>query len=45
VTDQPWQLCDGPEFSARCVVLRPGRYPSLGSMGLNDSVTSLRPAR
>ena len=45
VTDQPWQLCDGPDFSGRCIVLRPGRYSSLGSMGMNDSVSSLRPAR
>lgn len=45
VTDQPWQLCDGPDFSGRCIVLRPGRYSSLGSMGMNDSITSLRPAR
>ena len=45
VTEQPWELCDGPDFSGRCIVLRPGRYSSLGSMGMNDSVTSVRPAR
>ena len=40
-----WELCDRREFHGRCVVLRPGRYPSLGSMGMNDNVSSLRPAR
>ena len=40
-----WELCDRREFGGRCVVLGPGRYPSLGSMGMNDNVSSLRPAR
>lgn len=44
VAGEPWELCDGPGFSGRCVVLRPGRYQSLGAMGLNDSISSLRPA-
>ena len=44
VVDEPWELCEGPGFSGRCVVLRPGRYNSLGSAGLNDSVSSARPA-
>jgi hypothetical protein len=37
-----WELCDAPGFGGRCVLLRPGEYPSLGAMGLNDSVTSVR---
>jgi beta/gamma crystallin len=45
VAGEPWELCDGPGFSGRCVVLRPGRYTSLGSMGLNDAVSSLRPVQ
>lgn len=39
-----WELCDDARFGGRCVVLRPGRYRSLGSMGLNDRVSSVRPA-
>jgi hypothetical protein len=39
-----WQLCDNARFGGRCVVLRPGRYPSLSAMGMNDRVSSLRPA-
>jgi beta/gamma crystallin len=42
VRGDSWEVCDGPGFSGRCVVLRPGEYPSLGAMGLNDSVTSVR---
>ena len=42
VRGESWEVCDGPGFSGRCAVLRPGEYPSLGAMGLNDSVTSVR---
>ena len=37
-----WEACDDAWFAGRCVVLRPGRYPSLAAMGLNDSVSSVR---
>lgn len=37
-----WEVCDDIRFNGRCVVLRPGRYPSLGAMGLNDRVSSVR---
>ena len=37
-----WEVCDDVRFSGRCVVLRPGRYPSLAAMGLNDRVSSVR---
>lgn len=43
VDGESWEACDGPGFSGRCVVLRPGRYESLGAMGLNDSISSVRP--
>lgn len=36
-----WEVCENARYSGRCVVLRPGRYPSLFSMGLNDMVTSV----
>src|SRR5688572_15217371 len=37
-----WEVCDDERFRGRCMVLRPGRYPSLASMGLNDRVVSMR---
>jgi len=37
-----WEVCEGVRFGSRCVVLRPGRYPSLAAMGLNDRVSSVR---
>lgn len=42
VASERWEVCDGQRFSGRCVVLRPGRYPSLAAMGLNDRVSSVR---
>ncbi|HEX2544838.1 MAG TPA: beta/gamma crystallin-related protein [Ramlibacter sp.] len=43
VVGQRWQACDGSRFEGRCTVLRPGQYPSLQAMGLNDRITSVRP--
>ena len=37
-----WQVCDDIGFRGYCIVLRPGQYPSLGSMGLNKRISSLR---
>jgi len=37
-----WEVCEDAWFRGRCVVLRPGRYPSLAAMGLNDRVSSVR---
>ena len=31
-----WEVCEDARFSGRCVILRPGRYPSLAALGLND---------
>jgi uncharacterized protein YcfJ len=42
VTGSAWEVCEHARFEGRCVVLRPGRYASLESMGLNDSVSSAR---
>jgi hypothetical protein len=39
-----WQLCSDAGFQGRCVNLAPGEYPSLRSMGLDNSVSSARPA-
>jgi len=43
VSGGPWQVCDGEEFSGRCVVLRPGEYPTLQETGLNNRISSARP--
>lgn len=37
-----WQICDDAFFGGRCVTLGPGEYRSLGAMGLNDKVSSVR---
>jgi uncharacterized protein YcfJ len=42
VVGERWEVCDDDRFRGRCVVLRPGRYASLGAMGLNDRITSVR---
>ncbi len=42
VLGERWEVCEEARFSGRCVVLRPGRYPSLAAMGLNDRVSSVR---
>lgn len=45
VTDERWEVCDERRFRGRCVVLRPGEYPSLASMGLNNRLSSVQPIR
>jgi uncharacterized membrane protein YbhN (UPF0104 family) len=42
VTSGRWEVCESIRFAGHCVVLRPGRYPSLTAMGLNDRVSSAR---
>jgi uncharacterized protein YcfJ len=37
-----WEVCEHSHFRGRCSVLQPGQYPSLGAMGLNDRVSSVR---
>lgn len=39
-----WEICSNAGFQGQCVVLRPGSYGSLAAMGLNDAVSSVRPA-
>lgn len=43
VSSQRWEVCEDRRFGGRCVVLRPGEYPSLAAMGLNERVSSVRP--
>jgi uncharacterized protein YcfJ len=42
VVGDGWEVCQDAGFNGRCVVLRPGRYPSLSAMGLNDRISSAR---
>ena len=37
-----WEVCDDARFRGKCIVLRPGRYPSLAAMGMNNSISSVR---
>ena len=43
VSEDRWEVCEDARFNGQCVVLRPGRYPSLAAMGLNNRVSSVRP--
>ncbi len=40
-----WEVCEDADFRGRCVVLRPGQYPSLASVGMNNVISSARPVR
>ncbi len=40
-----WEVCEDAGFNGRCTVLRPGNYPSLAPMGLNNRISSVRPVR
>jgi uncharacterized protein YcfJ len=42
VANDRWEVCDDARFGGRCMILRPGRYPSLQAMGLNDRISSMR---
>jgi len=37
-----WEVCEDANFGGHCAVLRPGNYPSLREMGLNDRISSVR---
>ena len=39
-----WEVCEDAFFRGRCVVLRPGRYASLATAGLNERISSMRRA-
>lgn len=42
VTADRWEVCSDRRFEGRCAVLRRGQYPSLGSMGMDDRISSVR---
>jgi hypothetical protein len=39
-----WEVCTDSQFGGRCVALDPGEYPDLTKTGLNDLISSTRPA-
>ena len=39
-----WEVCDDSRYRGRCVVLRRGSYDSLRNMGLENRISSVRPA-
>ncbi len=41
----PWEVCTDASFGGPCVVLRPGQYPSLKAMGLDNRISSVRAVR
>ena len=38
-----FEICDDAGFEGRCMVLRPGQYPSLSAMGMDRAISSVRP--
>lgn len=42
VLGQRWEVCNNSNFGGDCMVLNPGRYPSLAAMGINDRISSVR---
>jgi uncharacterized protein YcfJ len=39
-----WEVCEHARFEGRCVILRRGSYPTLREVGLNNQISSIRPA-
>jgi uncharacterized protein YcfJ len=39
-----WEVCEHARFDGRCVLLRPGSYDSLRALGMENSISSVRPA-
>jgi len=37
-----WEVCEDRNFGGQCTILRPGRYPSLASLGMNNKISSVR---
>jgi uncharacterized protein YcfJ len=45
VVDQGrWQVCEHANFRGRCAVLSHGNYDTLAPLGLDDAISSVRPA-
>lgn len=39
-----WQLCSDSDYRGQCITLNPGSYRSMNEMGMNDRISSARPA-
>ncbi|HMA10029.1 MAG TPA: beta/gamma crystallin-related protein [Ramlibacter sp.] len=39
-----WEVCEHANFRGRCAVLSRGNYDTLSAIGLNDAISSVRPA-
>ena len=37
-----WEVCEHANFYGHCAILRPGRYPDLRAMGMDDRISSVR---
>ena len=37
-----WEVCEHQNYQGECRILRPGQYPSLSAMGLNNKISSFR---
>ena len=37
-----WEVCDDERFGGRCMILQPGRYPSLAAAGMDNRISSMR---
>jgi hypothetical protein len=35
-----WEACQDARYGGNCLILRPGQYPSLAAMGMNDRLSS-----
>ena len=42
VTGNRYEVCEDSGFRGRCMVLRPGQYPSLAAMGMGNAISSVR---
>lgn len=39
-----WEVCEHANFRGQCAVVRQGSYDTLSALGLNDAISSVRPA-
>jgi uncharacterized protein YcfJ len=37
-----WEVCEHENWQGNCMILRPGQYPSLAAMGMNNRISSFR---
>lgn len=42
IRDGQWQLCTDADYRGNCITLGPGDYRSLGAVGMNNRVSSVR---